>query len=856
MKENGIDKKEKKRINFGLLLVPMMLVAAAIGLHGGKKALVQNARIMGGSLAQSYAAEEEGHLVIYETLIETGLRYLDRMPEELDAAEAEQWFSDIYTTAKKATGDLDIRAYVIANGSLTILGEGPEFQKEEITGSQWYQNALEARGRVTFTNVPCQGTDNGQVLMIAAVNPENGDMLAFRLHPEDFEKFHHNQRIMDGGAYYVIDGEGNILYEDITVSAVAREDIMEEILPQILSGSLGENENVFRIKGQGEVGAYYCENAYGWHSVLIIPLSRLVKNRLSSLFFLYGAIIAVFFAAQLISLYRERRITKSLGHANDIIHALKDAYYALYWVDLEKGDYESTKSSPEVAGLLPDHGKYELLLECLCELMDESTKQEFKEAFSLEHIRQLGREKTSHFGGDYLRRFEDKSCWVNVSLLFDEALVGNVGVLCFRVVEEQRQRQLQHTQLLEEALAAAEASQESKMQFFSGMSHDMRTPLNVIIGMSDLALRPDCAPERIKDYLRKINLSSRQLLVLINDLLEVSRLNYGQWVFNRREFNMRQALEEFTLPFKEQARQEEKELCVEMSLPDPVVYGDPDRLMQILNNLVSNAFKFTRSGDRISLTFCQADKGQKNIHYVFIVEDTGIGMSEEFLPKLFEPYARENRFSAQNVTGTGLGMAIVKSIVERKGGQISVESREGKGTRFVITLPYEPRTVEAIEGRQDEGSTAEAGQSSGREEERAQETASKDCLRGKHILLAEDNYLNMEIALEILEAYEVQVTPASNGLEAVERFEGSEPFFFDAVLMDMQMPQMDGCQAARAIRELERPDARTVPIIALTANAFAEDVTRTTQAGMNAHLSKPFDVKQLVATLCRLCGEK
>ena len=245
--------------------------------------------------------------------------------------------------------------------------------------------------------------------------------------------------------------------------------------------------------------------------------------------------------------------------------------------------------------------------------------------------------------------------------------------------------------------------------------------------------------------------------------------------------------------------------------------------------------KLTKEGDRVSVSLRQMDEGKRN-NYLFVVEDTGSGMSDEFLPKLFDPYEREIRFGAKTVMGTGLGMPIVKNLVARMGGQITVSSTLGEGTTFSVTLPF------------DVGESPQSAQ--------AEETKNQIQLEGRKILLAEDNFLNMEIATELLQMRGAQVTQAVNGREAVDAFQKEEAFFFDAILMDMQMPEMDGCQAAEAIRSLNRPDARIIPIIALTANAFAEDISRTAQAGMDAHLAKPINIEPLCATVDKLISER
>ena len=302
-------------------------------------------------------------------------------------------------------------------------------------------------------------------------------------------------------------------------------------------------------------------------------------------------------------------------------------------------------------------------------------------------------------------------------------------------------------------------------------------------------------------------------------------MEHGQLQLEHRQFDLRACVEECLGAFRMQAEREGKDLRESFQAGHTAVLGDPFRIQQVLNNLLSNAFKFTPAGGSISLAVQQTDGGEY-AHYTFTVSDTGIGMSPAFLERIFEPYARELRFSDRQAAGTGLGMSITKSLVAQMGGEIRVESAPGAGSTFTVVLP-----LAAAEGAA-AAQEAPAGQG-------------PFSLEGLHLLLAEDNEINMEITTELLTAQGAEITQAWNGLQAVEKFRGAEPFAFDAVLMDMQMPELDGCQAARAIRALDRPDAAEVPIIAVTANAFAEDLAETTAAGMNGHISKPIDFQAL-----------
>ena len=361
-----------------------------------------------------------------------------------------------------------------------------------------------------------------------------------------------------------------------------------------------------------------------------------------------------------------------------------------------------------------------------------------------------------------------------------------------------------------------------------------KIPLNAIIGLTELARQHTEDPQRTDGYLEKIAVSSRQLLELINDILDMSRMEQGKVVLDYRQFDLKESIRECAEPFRLQAEGEGKQLQMSFDVSDSVVLGDAFRISQIMNNLLSNALKFTGQGDSITVSVTQFQE-ETHAKYQIVVKDTEIGMSEEFLPQIFEPYARETRFTARKITGTGLGMPIVKNLVTEMNGQIQVESRLGEGTTFTLVLPLEAVRSQEVEKAENQ--------------ETERESAPEAGLTGRRILLAEDNEVNMEIATEILTGAGLEVTQAWNGQEAVEHFAASQPFFFDAILMDMQMPQMDGCAAAKQIRRMSRPDAEKVPIIAVTANAFAEDIAATTAAGMNAHVSKPIDFPALLRKL-------
>ena len=306
---------------------------------------------------------------------------------------------------------------------------------------------------------------------------------------------------------------------------------------------------------------------------------------------------------------------------------------------------------------------------------------------------------------------------------------------------------------------------------------------------------------------------------------------------------------------RDQIKREGKTFTLDFDIKTREVYGDSFRVTQILSNLLSNAVKFTSEGDAISLKVSERQNSDF-VKYKLVLKDTGAGMSRDFLDRIFIPYEREVRFGAKNVSGTGLGMPIVKNILSQMNGEISVESELGKGSTFTVILPFRKADVE-----EEMEENPVSGETSGNEvditgsggEKKADQAESgkseEDFLRNRKILLAEDNEINMEIACELLDMYGAQVVKAWNGKEAVDLFAASGEDEFDVILMDMQMPEMDGCEAARTIRKMKRRDAEKIPIIAVTANAFAEDLSATAAAGMNAHISKPIDFSLLCRTL-------
>lgn len=491
------------------------------------------------------------------------------------------------------------------------------------------------------------------------------------------------------------------------------------------------------------------------------------------------------------------------------------------------------KGSNEMQKLIPRSGTYDEMMQGFSQVVtDEETVRELCTSFSLDHLKQLKKANVEDFGGDFLRRLNGEQKWVNISFILDDALGEDEAMLAFRQIDAEKRQQLTHTRLLEAALEAADASEKAQKTFFSNMSHEMRTPLNIILGMNELAMKEECSREKRLDYQKKIEYSGKELLAVINNILDVSRTENGLVPLEHTTFSLVKVFEQIVQPFHEQAEAEGKFFEIEIAIENELVKGDSFKLTQILNNLLSNAMQFTHPGNSIKISLTQA--GMNNKNYTFIVEDTGIGMSEAFLPKIFEPYTQERRFGEHVLSAGGLGMSLVKSLVIQKKGEINVESAIGKGTKVIVTLPFEPVEQKNVQIAENP----------------------LECLQKLNIMVVDDNDLNRELLCELLEEQGADTVQAVDGKEALELFETSEKFETDVIIMDLQMPVMNGCESAACIRALPREDADWVLIVALTANSFAEDVNRTKEAGMNAHLSKPVDMDVLSKTVWELLKKR
>ena len=399
--------------------------------------------------------------------------------------------------------------------------------------------------------------------------------------------------------------------------------------------------------------------------------------------------------------------------------------------------------------------------------------------------------------------------------------------------QEQEKDEKYKTELLI-AAKKAEAANEAKTEFLQRMSHDIRTPINGICGMVNMADHYADDMEKQKEYRTKVKEASNLLLELVNDVLDMSKLESGEIVLEEIPFNLSSIYREVFVVIEQVAAEQNLQIVWEKKeITHRDLIGSPRYVKRVMMNILSNAMKYNRENGHIYISCIEIPSEQPEMTTMeFVCRDTGIGMAEEFQKHIFEPFAQEHAGSRTKFSGTGLGMPISKKLIEKMGGTITFESAEGIGTTFVIRVPFKIDLDVDI-----------------REE---QADVSEKSIKGLHILLAEDNELNMEIAEFVLQNEGAEVSKAWNGEETVELFRKSESGEFDAILMDIMMPVMNGYEATKMIRSLDREDAKVIPIIAMTANAFTEDRLRAKEAGMNEHIAKPFDAKLLVKIIHKL----
>ena len=429
--------------------------------------------------------------------------------------------------------------------------------------------------------------------------------------------------------------------------------------------------------------------------------------------------------------------------------------------------------------------------------------------------------------------FLSKSSRNSLQIAIAAAIVALLLLVCvYHILQNQRAKDREQQMLLRKSAAAAEAANKAKSAFLFNMSHDIRTPMNAIIGYAELSRNHLHEPDKLSEYLSNIRTRGQKMLSIIDNILEIARIENNQIVLEESICNIEESFDSCIVMFNTAVQEKHQTITVHKQVANPYVYIDSSHLSEIVLNVISNAIKYTGQNGKIDCCLTQKPHEDADWCYMEIsIADNGIGMSEEFQAHIFESFSREHSSTISGIEGTGLGMGIVKNLVDLMHGTIEIQSSPGKGSTFTICIPCRTALKEEAEPRKSSS-------------DRPQKT-----LAGKRILLAEDNDLNAEIAIELLSEEGLLVDRVSNGVACVEKLEKVAPDFYDLILMDIQMPVMNGYDATRKIRQLEDPFRSSIPIIAMTANAFAEDRQKALFVGMNDHVAKPVDMNVLIPVL-------
>lgn len=524
-----------------------------------------------------------------------------------------------------------------------------------------------------------------------------------------------------------------------------------------------------------------------------------------------------------------------------LLTAAKTAFQMLISVNLTQNSCYMLEYNNFYTKSIPLNGVYDDLIKDASTTIDPNYRGDFVKKFSRQslliaftrgekqvsmEIRQLGDDNIYHWNSTQVVMVENE---YNDDIL-EISLTKNIDEER-GVQEENLANERKAKELLEFALDKAESAKNAKSDFMSKMSHDIRTPMNAIIGMTELAKIHFDDAEKLKDYLNKIEISSKYLLKLINEVLDVNKIESGKFVLEEIEFNLSNVIEDAVTIV--QPKIQDKNQKFSLSITDNTnlnVVGDEQKLCQILINILENASKYTEPNGEISFNICRTDNDSSFGNYRFTIKYNGIGMKNEYIEHIFEPFSRADDSRVNKTSGTGLGLTIVKNIIDMMGGKISVKSELGKGSCFTIDLCLpERKSISQPESSKPEESV-------------------KD-FSGKKILLVEDNEINQKIAKEILEYLGTDVEIANNGREAVDILINKPPRYYSIIFIDIRMPIMYGLEATKLIRSSGKEYADCIPIIAMTADAFSEDVRKCRMAGMDSHLAKPISVEKLKKTL-------
>lgn len=891
-------RKAKKLIfSYGTILFMIFSVFSVASLYLMRENILSNSNALGHEVAQrldsSLQFEFQKQCQFVELLAHYADVFLKDHANDPDggAVAFDLWMKQTEEELRKKQTDMRIDIYASINGHIVspTYWDGDAFLVTE--ARPWYKAAMTAdRGRAVILDPYTDIFTNTVITTVSARIGDTEDVIAIDLYLESASQSSTFASLVpDNYCFYLVDAKGTVILYYTPFNAnyaqiqrhvntffdklVRNRSYNDEPL-ELITDLIGEKRNIFTTYNPST----------GWYTIATTLYSDVLFNyhMISNLFLL---MVVSFIIIEVWMVWREYHLSSQIETTNEALKVLGNSYQIILRVNFKMGTFTTLKAPDMMRLRLASRNSFDDLISVFSDFVLPESWNNFYKNFSLNHLRNLASLSIRDFGHDYQLKLnnENRYRWFNARILFDESLDLDESIICFKLIDEEKITELEEHQLLTDALESAKKNEESKNVFFANMSHDMRTPLNGIIGLCQIGMnhlkRSDI--DLLPDVFKKMTTASHQLLALVDDILEVARPQMESKL-TLAPFNIIHEVKENIDVFKVNAQQQGKKVNLYFDVTHQVVIGDAAKIRQILNNLVSNSLKYSHPGCVVNVHIREMTHLHKP-SFMIEVSDTGIGMDKEFLKKLFNPYVREQRLTS--VQGTGLGMSIVKNVVNIMGGDIKVKSAINVGTTFTINLPLrlaDEETAQEVqqqlqERRGDDSAlfnenedtpaaatptttapapAAESEDKKPKSKDLAQEFMEHFSMEGLNLLIVEDNQLNMEIACDILGMKGVKLTCAWDGMQAVDIFTLNPEYTFDAILMDMRMPKMDGCEASSTIRASGRADAKTIPIIACTANAFSEDIAATQNAGMNAHVSKPLDFTVLEHVLAKVISNR
>ncbi len=975
----------KMRDNFAVLIMFICVIVLCTGIL--RRSLMENTNKMGLTLVENYSLAEESNIRACESILSISVNYIEeREQEDISVEELREGLYPFMNGLTEIYSEDQIQVYGRAMGE--TVSNIPEIEARtdfSVSDKDYYQGAMNAEGGIYISPAYTDVVTGLPVVTMCRAIPETGSFLAIDMMFSCFEQ--NNERLMlpENASYYLIDRKGTLLYYKTSLDR-RYEDYQQWIDGFLEHVDLETDdqilEDVLAVDGVAR-NVYFHHMDNGWTAILTIPEDEIFSGLdlfyyISILIILCGMGIIFF---QTVRDYRHEKRNQILAEERDqmaernriyqnAMNGTARAYRAIYYIDVKRGRYEMLYPYRGMESESGDYNREFVASRFELGIIEEEYREQIREFLDLSNIlKHL--ETEDHVELQYKRMGEDgRYEWCSSAITVAETENGRPAAvtLAVRSIDEIIHREEEQKEMLVLAAERAEAANLAKSDFLSRMSHDIRTPMNAILGMTAVAGMHIDEKERVLDALGKITISSKHLLGLINEVLDMSRIESGKVSLTEGSFNLSDTIESLLTVFHSQMEAKGLRLQVDIvRLEHEDVIGDEQRLQQIFMNIMGNAVKFTPSGGRICI---QIEEKTSHItgsgYYEFTFEDTGIGMEKDYIQKIFEPFSRAADSRTGKIEGTGLGMSIAVNIARMMNGDIRVESTLGEGSRFTVQVYLKLNDVtqadmDALAGLpvlvvDDEeaacesaceilgslrmraeyvldGDTATERIAEKKEAENnyaavlldwhmpgkdglettrqirrvagegipiiilsaydwsdieaealgagvnafiekplfrsrltkvlmdvlgfgskekpvtALENFQQQDFSGKRVLLVEDNELNIEVAAELLDVVGIQVETAVNGRLAVDTVRQKAPGYYDLIFMDIQMPVMNGYEAAVEIRSSGREDLERIPIIAMTADAFADDIRKAKEAGMNDHISKPVDIGKLEEAL-------